>query len=449
MPEPTIRDIDDYEAYLQGALAELSPAQRIAFCAAMAERYLPVYVAFSKAEDWGDPAQLRRSLDAVWEHLAAQTLRSSDLERHLLLVRDSTPHMDDFDAEEALAAAVLVGEALESCRSTENTGPAVQAAISGFEAALPGWSEDARDQPRLWQKNAVRREFSQQVWLLERVRSAQKFDAAAIQALRRAAASPEHAGKIPKPKTPAGPPRLTNQALFEQYRRMVESDIRSAAKGWGQMAMTPELEAMRLLSQWMGRYRRRMQTIDGSYGAWADTAAQHALVLRNKAIDAAAPGLPDWQTDFRRMIEMAYANPYSTLGAQSLDEPHGYGPSLRRLWVEAKNRGLSDAAAFEQVAAWGRHRPAAWENEDRRKKKGRAHAAPVLVEALSRPLAWELSPDPLLPWLARVETQNWQVRLNDFPDDYMYTLLVDGEEQGSFHDWPETWKRTQVVEKET
>jgi hypothetical protein len=43
------------------------------------------------------------------------------------------------------------------------------------------------------------------------------------------------------------------------------------------------------------------------------------------------------------------------------------------------------------------------------------------------------------PWSTRVDREIWRVRLNDFPDDYMYTLLIDDRDASSFLDWPQTW----------
>lgn len=37
--------------------------------------------------------------------------------------------------------------------------------------------------------------------------------------------------------------------------------------------------------------------------------------------------------------------------------------------------------------------------------------------------------------------QHWPVRLNDFPDAFRYTLLVDGTPLGDFHDGLETGER--------
>lgn len=441
MSLPPINSIDDYETYLHARLADLRPEQRAAFCAAMAERYLPVYAAFSKAEEWGDAAGMRRALDAVWDHLSGRSLGAVDIRRYRGLVHDATPHMDDFDAGEALAAAVLVGEAVDACQPGNNLNAAIQAAISGFEAVMPGWSDDPREQMRLWKKKAVRQEFSQQVWLLDRVQAVARFDETAVRALRGEVTLAERMGKLPEPKAPAAPPGLTNQALFEQYRRMVEADIKTASRAWPGVEMTPMMQAMIVLGHWGGRYSRRRQTIDGSYGKPADTIAQQALVARSKALDAGVVGTPNWHPDAREMIEMSYSNPLSLTDARALQAPHGYGPSIRRLWIEATNRGLTEAAAWQAVTEWAFHRPEAWAVEDQRKKKGRGYTNPALVDLLARPVDWQASGDPFIPWHAEVEGAVWQVRLNDFPDDFMYSLITSGQDQGRFHDWPETWTR--------
>lgn len=120
---------------------------------------------------------------------------------------------------------------------------------------------------------------------------------------------------------------------------------------------------------------------------------------------------------------------------------HGYGPWLRRLWAEAKNRGADDTEAWAAIRDWARHRPAVWEAEDKRKKKGAAYSAPALGEHLARALTWTSSGDVFHTWVAEVDGQRRRVGLNDFPDDLMYTLVVGDDEIGSFHDWPEAWKR--------
>src|SRR5512146_1292527 len=82
---------------------------------------------------------------------------------------------------------------------------------------------------------------------------------------------------------------------------------------------------------------------------------------------------------------------------------HGYGPWLRRLWAEAKNRGADDTEAWAAIRDWARHRPAVWEAEDKRKKKGAAYSAPALGEHLARALTWTSSGDVFHTWVAEVD----------------------------------------------
>jgi hypothetical protein len=141
------------------------------------------------------------------------------------------------------------------------------------------------------------------------------------------------------------------------------------------------------------------------------------------------------------MIDMCFANPLLKLDASSPLQPHGHGPSMRALWSAAKRMQQPDIEAWRAILAWARHRPAAWEAEDRRKKKGLAVASPELGANLARKVAWTATGDVELPWSADVENTRWQVRINDFPDELMYSLVIDGQEAGDFHDWPQNWQR--------
>jgi hypothetical protein len=79
--------------------------------------------------------------------------------------------------------------------------------------------------------------------------------------------------------------------------------------------------------------------------------------------------------------------------------------------------------------------------EDQRKMKGSAHSAPELGDKLARELSWRSTGDPIYPWAAEVDGNSWRVRVNDFPDELMYSLMIGSENAGDFHDWPETWQR--------
>jgi hypothetical protein len=109
------------------------------------------------------------------------------------------------------------------------------------------------------------------------------------------------------------------------------------------------------------------------------------------------------------------------------------------VWVEAKRRGLSDPEAWESIGAWARHQPAAWNTKGKGGKKG--STATALSEHLARPLIWSATEDLDVPWVTDADGESWRVRLNDFPDEFMYSLLIGGKVIGDFHDWPNTWTR--------
>ena len=54
---------------------------------------------------------------------------------------------------------------------------------------------------------------------------------------------------------------------------------------------------------------------------------------------------------------------------------------------------------------------------------------------------WHKTTDPFYPYAAIFNNRNLKLRLNDFPEEPMYTLLVDGETIESFDEWPSCWTR--------
>lgn len=241
----------------------------------------------------------RQSLDAVWSCVQGRVLTESDIARHTQQIDEITPHMDDFDAEEALIACVALSDALRSCGAPENTIFYVtRVALGVFEGLISEWPVEPDAQARVWRKNVVRKELQVQLNLIEEIDSCTSLDAESIKALR------ARIGAI-KIKTPVrarlkAPAALTNQTLFEQYRRMVESDLKGQAKFQAEPTAHPYLFALSFMGYWMARYSRRLQTINGSYGRVADEQGQRALVARNRARDLAETDRPDWDTKVRR-----------------------------------------------------------------------------------------------------------------------------------------------------
>jgi uncharacterized protein YjaG (DUF416 family) len=443
MPNPELKSIDEYEIFLTETMTPWSAPQCVALAVAIAEHWLPAYESFSADEDWGDPASLRRSLDAVWSHIQGRMLADRDVARHIQQIEEITPHMDDFDAEEALAACVIATDALRVCRDPANTIPNAWRAVLGVsEGLVPEWPADAASQARVWKKSVIRKELQAQLALIEEIAKLRNFDSASIEALRtRIAGLKIKTPARPKPKKPAA---LTNQTLFEQYRRMVESDLKGQARGQAEPTAHPYLFALSYLAYWLARYSRRRQTIDGSYGLVADEQGQRALVARNRARDMEEKDPLPWDNKVRDALEMSLKtnNQLKLLDAGSVETPHAYGPSMRRLWLEGRRSGQSDEDGWKRIRAWASHRPAVWEVEDRRKKKGLTHSAPELGDKLARPLSWRSTGDPIYPWETEVDGNSWRVRINDFPDEFMYSLMIGSENAGDFHDWPETWQRS-------
>ena len=60
---------------------------------------------------------------------------------------------------------------------------------------------------------------------------------------------------------------------------------------------------------------------------------------------------------------------------------------------------------------------------------------------LNRPLVWQRTEDPIDRYKTLVDGQHWLVRINDFPEEPMYTLFICEEEIVSFDDWPNEWIR--------
>jgi len=62
-------------------------------------------------------------------------------------------------------------------------------------------------------------------------------------------------------------------------------------------------------------------------------------------------------------------------------------------------------------------------------------------EHLHEPIIWHKTNDPEYPYETTHETQKLTIRLNDFPEEHLYTLLADAEPVISFDDWPDIWIR--------
>ncbi len=57
------------------------------------------------------------------------------------------------------------------------------------------------------------------------------------------------------------------------------------------------------------------------------------------------------------------------------------------------------------------------------------------------PIQWEETDEAEYPYQAHINDQIWELRINDFPEEEMYTLVIMNEEILHFTGWPQAWKR--------
>jgi hypothetical protein len=237
-------------------------------------------------------------------------------------------------------------------------------------------------------------------------------------------------------RRPAKNTTIPNEQAFDRYRRFVEGDVQHGARV--DRSMSGFGLALQCFAAWGGRYRRRRNILEGGLDysdTLADQIARGLLLERNQRIDREFPKLPDWDTLTRSMIEGSVRNTKQL----ALDVPHPHGPSVRRLWSEAQQHGISGDRAWMYILDWALRLPTAFAIETERLSRKEQPLANQ-HHYLEQPAEWTDTGDANVPWKS-VEPAGWQVGLNDFPDEFMYTLHIDGKKIGDFHDWPKSWSR--------
>lgn len=62
-----------------------------------------------------------------------------------------------------------------------------------------------------------------------------------------------------------------------------------------------------------------------------------------------------------------------------------------------------------------------------------------IEEVLELPVPWQWTGEATFAYTAVVEGSTFMIRVNDFPEEDLYTLLVDGDEIVDFTTWPKIW----------
>lgn len=79
-----------------------------------------------------------------------------------------------------------------------------------------------------------------------------------------------------------------------------------------------------------------------------------------------------------------------------------------------------------------------------RSSSGRPSGDDEIEPFLRTPVTWGRTGELLRPFSAVVNGQTWIVRIGEFPEEPLYTLIVDAVTVGSFSTWPEGWDRPRI-----
>jgi uncharacterized protein YjaG (DUF416 family) len=221
---------DEYEHQIGKTLKAWSPQQRLAFVAALAERWLQAYEKFSAAEGEGDPAVLRQIVGAVWDHVQGRLLTQTDLSRLDAQIDENAPDTEDFDgrpAWKALQAWVILGQALECCRTTENTATVVKAVQSAMDA-VGDRPSDLAGQRRAWKRIAVQEEVGKQSALRETIDAIVRFDDQTIASLRSGLGPAKRSGHAGQTGPPSKKKRVDDDSI-EGHRVAVRAYLKKSA----------------------------------------------------------------------------------------------------------------------------------------------------------------------------------------------------------------------------
>ncbi len=59
----------------------------------------------------------------------------------------------------------------------------------------------------------------------------------------------------------------------------------------------------------------------------------------------------------------------------------------------------------------------------------------------NREISWAHTDDAEFPYEAIMNNEHLKIRLNDFPEEPLYTLVINEAPDVDFDDWPDSWWR--------
>lgn len=137
---------------------------------------------------------------------------------------------------------------------------------------------------------------------------------------------------------------------------------------------------------------------------------------------------------------------------------HKYGgdlvPSLDWLMESTKASTSDPAEQYEEIIRWFirpdvyEFRSTEWSSfTTTKKRKNQLEENAKTDKRLERRVKWHLTGSPPEPLRAKAGRSEWRLRINDYPDEPLYTLVVNGKESSSFDNWPEAWDRSELAKR--
>jgi hypothetical protein len=71
--------------------------------------------------------------------------------------------------------------------------------------------------------------------------------------------------------------------------------------------------------------------------------------------------------------------------------------------------------------------------------RGATQPPAPLEECLRTRIEWHQTGDAMEPWRSQVGRNLWTLHVNDFPEEHLYTLSINGRTVGDFDGWPPEW----------
>ena len=127
-------------------------------------------------------------------------------------------------------------------------------------------------------------------------------------------------------------------------------------------------------------------------------------------------------------------------------------PTFEYLIDEAKSRGLDEDSRLRSVILWASRpdkyhiaehpRASGCVTRDVRSKQQVTAHEETLTRFTSKSISWSSTGDPLRPW--RDADQQYEITLNDFPEENLFSLSTAGTDLVSFDNWPNAWSRPEA-----